>query len=325
MNILLVEDDPFTTVAMYRVLTQLDHHVTTARNGAEALDLLVENSFAIIISDWMMPEMDGLELCRRVRAAPNETYVYFILLSTKDSYEDRRAALGAGIDDFLVKSLDSEELFSRIAVAQRIMAMQNQLLGYSQQLMEKQKELSSINVDLCEKITVDSLTGLKNHRAFFDELERCYSFAKRQGTPLAVLMIDVDHFKSFNDTHGHLAGDEVLRAVAQMLCSSVRVQDMVARYGGEEFTVILPLSDTDSGMMLAERLRSRIADHAWPLQSVTVSIGIAGCSDIVECAADLVRFADRALYQSKHDGRNCTSIFSFDPAQDGLESVDLAA
>jgi diguanylate cyclase (GGDEF)-like protein len=325
MNILLVEDDPFAATVLHRVLAQLNHHVTLASNGAEALDLLVENSFGVIISDWQMPEMDGLELCRRVRAAHTETYVYFILLSTKQTYEDRRAALAAGVDDFLLKSLDAEDLFSRIRVAQRIIAMQNQLLRFSNQLMEKQKELSSINVDLCERITVDSLTGLKNHRAFFDELERCYAFATRQDTPLSVLLIDIDNFKSYNDSFGHLAGDEVLRIVADILHNNVRVQDMVARYGGEEFGVILPMADTDSAVRLADRLRCLIAGHPWEHRSITVSVGIAARLELVKSAADLVLYADRALYMSKNGGRNCTSVFGSDSIDDGTVPMGVAA
>lgn len=317
MNILMVEDDPITATVLNRVLTQLGHTVILASDGYDALECLMEDTlFHAVVSDLMMPEMNGLELCRRIRAthsqSPGQAYLYFILLTSTVTHEVRRVALEAGADDCLEKSLDSTELGARLSVAERITSLQHDLLRRSEQIIERQTELSSINADLSERITVDGLTSLKNHRAFFEELERSFAFARRQNAPLSVLLVDVDNFKAYNDTHGHLAGDHVLRTVARILRGSLRVHDFVARYGGEEFAIILPLTDTENALTLAERLRTLVQTHPWSGQSVTASFGVAGCTPATKTPAALVHSADRALYHCKHHGRNCSSLLPDD-------------
>ena len=322
MNILLVEDDPITSTVLDRVLTQLGHTVTLAGNGYDALDCLTSDAvFHAVVSDMMMPEMDGLELCRRIRAthslSPEQAYIYFILLTSSATDEVRRVALEAGADDCLEKSLDSTLLGARLSVAERITSLQHDLLRRSERIIESQAELSSINASLSEQITVDGLTSLKNHRAFFEELERSFAFARRQNAPLSVLLVDVDNFKAYNDTHGHLAGDDILRTVAQILRGSMRAHDFVARYGGEEFAIILPLTDTESALSLAERLRMLVQTHPWSGQPVTASFGVAGCTPATKTPAALVHSADRALYHCKHNGRNCSSVLSDDSQSSG--------
>ncbi len=217
--------------------------------------------------------MDGLDLCRRVRFHGTlKPYVYVILLTSRNSREDRLKSLQAGADDFLTKPLDRAELFARLNVARRIVSMEEQLRSRSVELERMHAELERRNVLLAEIASCDGLTGLKNHRFFRESLEAQFSLARWRGVPLSVVMLDVDQFKSFNDTFGHPAGDEVLREVAKILRSCVRDHDVVARYGGEEFAVLLPSTDVDGSRALGERLRDAIeraslaapADHDQP-------------------------------------------------------------
>ena len=324
MNILMVEDDPITSTVLDRVFTQLGHTVTLASNGYDALECLTGDVvFNAVVSDLMMPEMNGLELCRRIRAthsqSPGQAYLYFILLTSSATDDVSRVALEAGADDCLAKSLDSTQLEARLSVAERITSLQHDLLRRSEKIVERQTELSSINASLSEQITVDGLTSLKNHRAFFEELERSFAFARRQNAPLSVLLVDVDNFKAYNDTHGHLAGDDVLRTVAQILRGSLRMHDFVARYGGEEFAIILPLTDTENALTLAERLRMLVQTHPWSGQMVTASFGVAGCTPATKTPAALVQSADRALYHCKHNGRNRSSLLPEDSQCDEVD------
>jgi diguanylate cyclase (GGDEF)-like protein len=311
MNVLVVEDDPVSALVLTRALATLGHGVVGASNGARAIEYLAENESdtAIVISDWMMPVIDGLELCRKIRATRTDYYTYFILMSSKDSKEDRVEALAAGVDDFLVKSLDPRELFARLNVAQRILKMQEQLLTHSRQLLDRQAELAALNVALCEQASRDSLTLLKNHRAFYEELERLFLMCAGHDLPLSVVLIDVDEFKLFNDTYGHMAGDDVLRDLATLLQAHLRPQDFLARYGGEEFALIFPMTDERSAFDISERLRMAIESHAWTCRPITSSFGIAGRSRACGTVSSLVHNADNALYASKRDGRNRCTLF----------------
>jgi two-component system, cell cycle response regulator len=305
MTILIAEDDPVSSLILRHSLEGLDEEVLVANNGAEAWRLVQEREdVRIIISDWMMPGIDGIELCRRVRALVDRPYVYFILLTAKAFREDRLAGLGAGADDFLTKPLDRAELIARVNVARRLLATQEELRARSEQLERLHIELQRRNEQLAELATSDGLTGLKNHRHFRSALETAVSFAKRQGQPLSLIMLDVDHFKSYNDTFGHPAGDEILCSLARVLRETVRDHDHVARYGGEEFVLLLPSATAEGGRVIGDRLRAAIVEFPWPLRSVTASIGVATMCAGVQTPVALLDLADRALYHSKALGRN---------------------
>ena len=208
MTILLVEDDAPTSYAMTQLLRALGHEVVTAANGVEALSLLQHHCMQLVLSDWMMPLMDGLELCRRVRGLAGRTYTYFVLFTCKRGNEDRLEALATGVDDFLPKPFDTRELVARLEIARRLLAVQ--------------EELRRKNDALRALATTDELTGLKNRRSFYEALESHFALAARQRSPLSLVLLDVDNFKSHNDAFGHLAGDDVLRGVAEGLRSSSR-------------------------------------------------------------------------------------------------------
>ncbi|PAW80372.1 MAG: diguanylate cyclase response regulator [Pedosphaera sp. Tous-C6FEB] len=196
-----------------------------------------------------------------------------------------------------------------------LIATQAELNRRNDQLREQQEKLRVANEQLQALATTDGLTGLKNHRTFKERLAEEFDRATRYHLPLSLLLLDVDHFKSFNDTHGHPAGDEVLKRVAKHLTESTRSADFVARYGGEEFAVLLPFTHQQAAMALAERTRAAIADEQWDLRAVTASIGVATLHPGITAAADMVKLADDALYHSKETGRNRVTHASEMPTQ----------
>lgn len=304
MRILIAEDDKISSLVLRKSLEALGHEVVTTVNGDEAWERLEDRSIRLVISDWMMPKTDGLELCRRIRARANPPYVYFMLLTAKDIKEDRLRALSLGADDFLVKPLDRAELMARLTVAQRLLAMEEQLRTRTLDLERMQHELEARNVALEELATSDSLTGLKNRRYFLDQIDRTFSFANRQHMPISVVMLDVDHFKSYNDQFGHGAGDEVLVDFGRVLQESVRDHDVVARYGGEEFIILLPATDPITSRVVGERIREAILTRSWPRRAITASIGISTIHSGVVRPSELIDRADKALYRAKSEGRN---------------------
>ena len=290
MTILLVEDDAPTIHAVAQLLGALGHEVVTAADGVEAWSLLQRRCVQVVLADWMMPWMDGLELCRRIRGLAGRPYTYFVLFTGRGGCEERLEALAAGVDDFLAKPFDTRELVARLEIARRLLSMQ--------------EDLERKNAALRELATTDELTGLKNRRSFFEALESHFALAARQRSPLSLVMLDVDQFKTYNDAFGHPAGDDVLRGIADVLRSTTRAHDTVARHGGEEFTVLLPVTGPVVARGMAERLRETIEQRDWPHRPVTASFGVATMTLKTGKALDLVDQADRALYASKRHGRN---------------------
>jgi two-component system chemotaxis response regulator CheY len=305
MKIVIAEDDAVPRLILSRALKLLNFEVTALSSGEDAWNHLRSNDAQVLITDWMMPGMDGLELCRKLRER-NEPipYLYVILLTARSSREDRLKALDAGADDFLSKPVDDAELFARLNVARRIMTMQEQLRRRSAELERMHSALEQRNLQLAEIASSDGLTGLKNHRYFRESLEAQFNIARRNGLPLSVMMLDVDSFKSYNDTFGHPSGDEVLRELSRILRGCVRDQDIVARYGGEEFAALLPSTDVESSLKIAHRLRRAIEEYSWPLRPITISLGIATMTTDLPHPSILIDQADRSLYHSKSQGRN---------------------
>ena len=305
MKIVIAEDDPGTRRMLRRMLEGLNFEVIALEDGREAAEYLKGHDARLLLTDWMMPDLDGLELCRRVRLrGPASPYVYIIMMTGLDGRDDRLKALQAGADDFLTKPIDPAELFARINVARRIIEMEETLRGRSAELERKHEELEREATRLSEIAASDGLTGLKNHRHFRESLDAHFSLSRRKGMPLSLVMLDVDQFKPFNDTYGHPAGDAVLREVAGLLRSCVRDHDVLARYGGEEFAVLLPATDTEDAIALGERLRAVIEGHAWTRRAITISLGVSTSCPKVSRALEMIEYADRSLYRSKADGRN---------------------
>jgi len=296
MNILIVEDDPVNTRLVGSLLTRWGYEVVTAGNGEEALQIIErERTIPLAIVDWMMPKMDGIELCREIRKRFKEPYIYIILLTTRDQPDDVVKGFEAGADDYLIKPVHNNELNARIRAAKRIIDLQRELLA-TQEVLRTQA-------------THDSLTGLWNRGAIFEILGRELDRARRQENPLAVVMIDLDQFKRINDTHGHLIGDEVLWEVAQRVGNAVRSYDSVGRYGGEELLVIAPGYDGDGAMGFAERLR-RLLDEA-PIPTTGPNLHLTLSAGVVTLAKGqrveinkLLSAVDDALYRAKSNGRN---------------------
>jgi two-component system cell cycle response regulator len=302
MKVLVVEDDPVHKLMLEKLLSRWGYQVQAVTNGAEAIRLLVgDDSIQLVIADWMMPEMDGLDLCREIRNRGSQPYIYFILLTAKDQHDDVVAGLDAGADDYVIKPVHHSELNARIRAAKRIIDLQNQLL-------EAQERLRI-------QATHDALTGIWNRRAIFEALARELDRAERQEIPVAVVLIDLDHFKKVNDSHGHLVGDEVLRETAQRIRGAVRSYDAVGRYGGEEFLVVAPECDTQRAMDLAERIRLLLLQT--PIETsglaipVTLSLGVVHLEKGSKIEINRVlSAADQALYRAKSSGRNQTVLGS---------------
>ena len=302
MKILIAEDQPPAALFLRRTLERMGHEPVVAVDGEQAWGLVQEAPTPLLISDWMMPRLDGLELCRRIRGraasardADAPGYTYVILLTSKDRRQDRLAGLRAGADDFLIKPPDPDELAIRLEIAGRILAVHD--------------ALARQNARLAELATVDELTGVKNRRRFREDLEMLHAVASRHGAPLSVVMLDVDRFKQYNDEFGHPAGDEVLQVVGKTLRDNTRDQDVVARYGGEEFALLLPSTNVESSLNLAERLRAKIEGHPWTRRPVTASFGVATTGLHISDSPGLVEAADQALYRSKKAGRNRVSHY----------------
>ncbi len=470
MKVLIAEDDIVSSMVLRQNLQKMGFDVISASNGNEAWMFYQAQPVKLLITDWMMPVMDGIELCKLIRGS-GAPYTYIILLTAKDRQEDKINGLENGADDFMLKPLDQRDLEARLNVALRILAMQEQLQQYSkeqeimkeeaeiqnvqlqealkyskeanhrfselfmglpiacfafdsdgcirewnrtcedlygltadkvyerrfweviarpndyktyqrmnaevfkgikyegmemtvvrpdgqmrqilqntfplhgpsadvlgaisagiditdrkylekqlaqqlqiekklsQKLDQQRSELAAANARLSRLVITDGLTGLKNHRHFREQLQQAFSHSQRHHTPFSMIMLDVDKFKEYNDTFGHMAGDEALIAIANVMEKSVRDHDITARYGGEEFAILLLSTDADHAMFVAERLRHSIQSYAWPKRIVTASIGVSTYTDDKEDANQIVDEADKALYFSKRNGRNRVSHY----------------
>jgi two-component system, cell cycle response regulator len=452
MRVLIAEDSTVARKLLERNLQQLGYEVVATEDGAQAWAAYQQAPTPIVITDWEMPHMNGVELCRAIRQHPTEHYTYLMMLTARGQKEDKLQALDAGADAFLSKPLDIAELQANLRVAERILQAEadlqaqkrqlqdlneelvsqneqlqqsyrlveyanrrfselfenvpiacftvdiegsirewnlaaQQLYGYTKEevlhqpfytrvfrgasaskmheilqrviqgsvmagiesedydsegnlhyvlrsvfpirnpnrevvgaivsvvdvtyRVEYENQLKALNQKLQSLAVTDGLTGLHNHRAFQDYLEEQFQTAMRNKQPLALILMDVDHFKQYNDTYGHQAGDEVLRQVAQILQTNVREGDFVARYGGEEFVVVLPRTDSESAVAVAERLRRAVESAEWQLRPVTGSFGVASIRPDMETRQELIEAADQALYQAKKNGRNRVEVWNY--------------
>lgn len=439
MKVLVVDDDGVSRLILRNALQELGYRVEVAVDGEQAWEMFQKSYFPLVISDWMMPGLDGVELCRRVRAHHAGGYTYFILVTARDGKQDRLHAIQAGADDFLSKPLDRAELESRLSVARRILEMEQRLRETNEELALKTKalemsqemirqailrfrelfenvpvacftfdehgtvyewnlaaaqlygwqeyemlersifdtiireeareqtqqvihrilhgeqnivvesidqckdgttrhvlrrffplhgsagevvagicasvditervrqeqELRALNEQLKSLASTDAITGLLNHRALQDKLANMFASVREKAQPFSLIMLDIDHFKRFNDAFGHQAGDEVLRLVAQTLKQHSPPSACVARYGGEEMCVLLPGYDLRQAIQLAEELRQRIANTENPFRQITASFGVAEYKSYMLSSSELIEVADSALYEAKRAGRNC--------------------
>ncbi|MBW3635163.1 MAG: diguanylate cyclase [Armatimonadetes bacterium] len=293
MKILIAEDDTTSRLVLGATLKKMGHEVTAASNGREAWDALAREHFPVLISDWMMPDMDGLELCRRIRAAQGVQYTYSILLTALRGKGSYLEGLDAGAGDFITKPFDEDTLVARLRVAERILALHETLRTQAM---------------------YDGLTGLCNRTAITGCLQAEMDRAAREGKELSVVLLDLDYFKAVNDIHGHAAGDAVLKEAARRMQALMRGYDQVGRYGGEEFLIVAPGCGRQNSIALAERVRGCIGSRpvaipggTLPELDVTCSLG-AAVAGAKEDALALVARADAALYRAKQGGRNRTEL-----------------
>jgi two-component system cell cycle response regulator len=297
-TVLVAEDDPVFRHLLESWLRRWNHRVVAVDNGLDAWKVLQrENSPQMAILDWMMPGIDGVELCRRIRGNDPGPYRYVLLVTAKDDKHDVVAGLDAGADDYLTKPFDVEELRARVRAGKRVLELQEALL-HAHQALQFQAEH-------------DPLTTLWNRGAILRVLEREAQRSSRTGEALGVIMADLDHFKEINDSRGHLVGDTVLRETGRRLAAAVRSYDWVGRYGGEEFLIIVPGCDAPGLTVSAERLRQAVSGRLFGSGagqlSVTLSVGAVAAQTAklggLNCEA-LLRAADEALYAAKAKGRN---------------------
>lgn len=299
--VLIVEDNLLMRKILEDHLIDLGHTVVAVENGRQALEMLERSHFQIVITDLVMPEMGGLELCRAIRGCCFDGYIYIVMLTSLDSKDEMVRGLEAGADEYLIKPVNRAELTVRLKTADRILSLESSLKN-------SYEEIKALSVK-------DPLTKVYN-RGYMDEklvheVKRSFRFER----PISLIMLDIDHFKIINDTFGHLIGDRVLEECAKLMNTSVRKEiDWVARYGGEEFVIVLPETPLPGALVAAERFRSNLASYVVDASgaelSVTASFGVSSFTppsqkEDLGMASVLLAQADLCLYQAKKKGRNC--------------------
>jgi two-component system cell cycle response regulator len=310
-RILVVDDDPAMLRLLKRQLERAGYQVIARPNGREALTALTDLGAEIVVADWLMPEMNGVQLCRAVselRASQAIFSLYFILLTAYTEKSKVLEAFEAGADDFVRKPYDLEELLARIRAGERILQLQDELIARQFELSKSNAQLAVLNNKLTKLANTDAMTELPSRRCVLERLEAAWALATRHARPLSCIMVDADRFKRINDTHGHKVGDVALKHVARTLRSVLRHCDECGRFGGEEFLIICPEEEVQGAAALAERIRSIVA--AQPLHAdghslhVTLSFGAAALRPAHACLEALIAEADAMLYAAKAHGRN---------------------
>lgn len=304
-KLLIVDDSPSTRNALLKILEKagLFSSILEAENGSKALDILLKDKVDFVISDVNMPTLDGFKLLSAIRDQPKYNDLPVIFLTVRKESLDKIRGLESGANDYIIKPFDPEELLARVNNLIRMKDLQDKL-------EEQNKDLEIINKKLEELSVTDGLTGLHNRRYFIERLGSEFSRSKRHVLCISLLLIDLDQFKSINDTYGHQKGDDVLIKVADILKQNCRVHDILARFGGEEFIISLCQTGPEGAMIVAERIRKAVEEYQFiypgaPDFNTTISAGISSYPDIkIDNIDDLIRIADASLYEAKRQGRN---------------------
>jgi two-component system cell cycle response regulator len=300
VKILIADDDTMSRRLLQKTLERVGYEVIAVENGMLAKDQLCsKDGPRLALLDWVMPELDGPGVCREVRQKADHSYVYMVLLTSKESKEDTVAGLESGADDYLTKPFNPEELKARLRTGVRILDLEDKLV-------EAREEMRF-------RATHDALTRLWNRGVIMDLLGRELARSSREGSNIAVILGDLDHFKKVNDTHGHVVGDEVLLEASHRLLASVRSYDYIGRYGGEEFLIVLSNCDARHAFARADQIRKAISGK--PMQtaagslSVTVSLGLLVSKDWgLRPVGEVLNEVDTALYAAKAAGRDCVKL-----------------
>jgi diguanylate cyclase (GGDEF)-like protein len=308
VDVLVVDDDPVSLKVLQTLLVEEGHRVTLARDGKEALALTLKQRPQVVISDWFMPKLDGVEFTRTLRRTGWGRRIYVLLLTGNDKEDRVLTAFDAGVDDYITKPFKPKLLMARLRAGIRLVKLQEQV-ELDQEIHRKNAaQMSRMNRQLREAANTDFLTGLPNRRFAMAQFDKQWKHAQATNTPLSVLMLDIDKFKAVNDTYGHDIGDVVLKETARVLKGSIRRNDTAARMGGEEFFVICPGADLDEARMIGERIRLRVESNHMTVgefdRNVTISVGAAQRLPGIDDLDHLMRLADEAVYVSKSNGRN---------------------
>jgi diguanylate cyclase (GGDEF)-like protein len=300
MKVLIADDDHISRLVTKAAVEQSGHECIVAADGDEAWRLYLSNQPQAVVTDLMMPGLDGLALCRAIRAAEEDSYTYLILVTSHGTRQDVLAGMEAGADDYVTKPLDPFSLHTRLLAAQRITSLHADLARYRKALAEQAR--------------TDPLTKLHNRLKLSEDLEQLHTRSVRYGRDYSVAMCDVDHFKSYNDIYGHQAGDAALEAIAAALAGQARQSDGVYRFGGEEFLLVLPEQSWTAAKMVLERARAAVRalgiEHSGdPSGVLSISAGISAYTTGHRSDAEqLLKEADLALYTAKASGRNRVAV-----------------
>jgi diguanylate cyclase (GGDEF)-like protein len=294
MKILIADDDPVSRRILSKIVTDLGYEPVTVSNGEDTLKYVKQNKCSVVLLDWMMPGMDGIEVCRKIRMLDSEYVCYIIINSAREGSDDISRILKTGANDYILKKTSSIELEARIGVGVRTAQLE--------------KKMIDLNNRLKYLVRIDSLTGLLNHAAILKELSIELDRGRRDATSTSILMLDLDRFKMVNDTYGHQIGDKALIRFSSLLSQNCRSFDRIGRYGGEEFLIVLPRTGDEEGLAISNRIRMltenlQVDDEINNLR-ITCSIGCCTSTDSGKRSFSLIAAADSALFRAKKAGRN---------------------
>ena len=327
--VIVADDEPATRKLLEHQLQRAGQRVETYVDGRAALEAVTRTGSAVVLADWSMPEMDGIELCRAIRELQEMEAlgnVYVILLTAHDSKERVVEGLEAGANDYLTKPYHQGELLARIHVGQRFLRLQEELLQRTVEYQKANTQLALLTREMEKLANTDALTGLSNRRCLLERFDETWELAERHGHPLSCIMLDIDKFKKVNDTYGHAAGDRVLVDIAAIIRDSGRRPDLCGRFGGEEFLVLCPHTPRDGAVLLAERIRKGVAACTVPCDNVpiavSISCGVAERTGDTLRPEDLLKRADAMLYAAKEHGRDQTWVLA---PGGGIQVVEVPA
>lgn len=326
IRVLVVEDDQRLLRLVALHLERAGYHVTTAENGRRGLELALGDAPDIVVSDWAMPELSGLDLCKRLRSVQSGHRTYVVLLTAREEEDRIVDAFDAGVDDYVAKPFNARILLARVQAGHRMIELQRRVEADKVLRSKQVSELGLLTRRLRAAALTDVLTELPNRRFAVNRLVQEWDAALRMSRPLSVVLLDIDHFKQVNDRYGHAVGDKVLQATAEVLRKKTRRSDIVCRWGGEEFLVINVNSDVEGALRCAERLRKSIEANEILCEGyrgfVTASLGVAQKSSSTSSVDGLIKLADQAVYEAKNTGRNrirCSPpLGSGDSSPDGI-------
>jgi diguanylate cyclase (GGDEF)-like protein len=312
MKILIAEDDAVSRRVLEVALVRRGYEVIVTNNGAEALEVLQQDKAPpLAILDWMMPLMDGVEICRRVRAAVRASPTYIILLTAKSSMGEIVRGLQAGADDYLTKPFNRDELYARVQVGMRVVELQRNVAERVQQLERAEAELRTISL-------TDDLTGLCNRRGFLMHAEEHLKVGRRTGKEFLLLYADLDGLKQINDTHGHAEGSQAIVRTAEILRQTFRESDIVARLGGDEFTILAKDTSCETAERITTRLQEILQNHNAGRRrtyELSLSLGVLRVTpDVNATVEELMGQADRLMYEQKRSKRQTGGLIKMDVA-----------